>query len=1190
MTTRESFGPPTFDPKVLGLFPGGANRKSELDFVAKERDEIESIFGRQNLIEFASPTSEQLLTACREYRNNICIFHFAGHTDRGKLLLGIDEDGDQLSLGNNFAKYLYGHPNLHLAFLNACATSEITDKVIDAGVNAVVSTNREIDDSAAFIFATSFYKELLSGESILRSFERAQIATLENEKISGNIKLTYRASYRDHVQEGHFPWDLFGSKQNLEWSWAEVVDDPHFGLPPLPSELKTNPIDSPFVGYNRFERKHARVFFGRAELTKSAYSKLNCRSNRVIMCHGEAGAGKSSFIQAGILPRLEDDNSLQVHSVVRQQSERLEKLLESSIGNFDDAHARWLLTLDQVEGAFTEALEKNIPQEVSEFAVKLDQLLKRFPKLFVLICFRREWLAPLKSSLKTAGVELSGGAEIYVGPLTERNIQQSVLLSPKIRAEQAFSVQTKLLQTLTSDLSRQTDAHVGPILQTILVKLWERASLGDQMRVLTFQDYRKIEQSGLSLRDFLNEAIENKSASNAFHEAAKSGLILDILYYHTKDNRFSHERTEAELASVYTHCIDEVRTLIRQLEDGPGNLLARSTNCESETTTRLVHDTLAPFVAEAYFKSISASQKARRILDRRRLEWANGQMGTPLDRRELSIVEKGLPATRALSQDEEFGELPLLLHSREFRKRRQLLNGVLIAAGVAALGAIVGLAGFLRHANENLKSTIGELETTNRKLRNSEFSRRIEFSNAALHEGDLEAGVFWLWKARSIASNDEQKRVLDLHLFAAWEAIGVKVPCWGQFGNCEIKNHQHGLIIASGSANDNNIGLQLVTHSPYTSKNLVEPIVAQQFFHEFRFSNTGNKLITCGYSSAVVWDLSKASRQVGPVMNFQPQNGLSEFRGVNLIPMLSQDENYAAIAIGKYDECNVWNLNGSEEQDTRVKIDFNLRGAAILRDAIVLCGPSKLHVFNLESKTQNCDPIEINDPVFKAEETDNLPDYIMCSSDTSNVVFVGKETIGRLFQFGSKFESRLTPLRTRTSFPIVEAAFSPNGEILVTVESNVNAAFERHWENVEKRFRHVKCYVRAWDAKTGKQRSSRILIKRSAVRAIEFKDNNSIWILGTFGLYDIDLNKRPNEVMSPDQSRRLRNVQAPDLSLALANVFEASGISIPKITPPETKLSQRLLEQRTGLSLDSEIPTALDHKDWLERFGSKSTN
>lgn len=70
---------------------------------------------------------------------------------------------------------------------------------------------------------------------------------------------------------------------------------------------------SPYPGIHAFERSDAAIFFGRDDETREIVAMLECRrvqgGDRIVLVQGPSGGGKSSVVQAGVLPQLERESS-----------------------------------------------------------------------------------------------------------------------------------------------------------------------------------------------------------------------------------------------------------------------------------------------------------------------------------------------------------------------------------------------------------------------------------------------------------------------------------------------------------------------------------------------------------------------------------------------------------------------------------------------------------------------------------------------------------------------------------------------------------------------------------------------------------------------------------------------------------------------------------------------------------------
>ncbi|MER6831989.1 hypothetical protein ABT352_38785 [Streptosporangium sp. NPDC000563] len=82
-------------------------------------------------------------------------------------------------------------------------------------------------------------------------------------------------------------------------TWSDTA-----GVPPLVDVRGT--VDSPYRGLNAFQERDAAYFFGREQVTGRLMARLSrqAAAGDLLMVSGVSGAGKSSVLRAGILPRL----------------------------------------------------------------------------------------------------------------------------------------------------------------------------------------------------------------------------------------------------------------------------------------------------------------------------------------------------------------------------------------------------------------------------------------------------------------------------------------------------------------------------------------------------------------------------------------------------------------------------------------------------------------------------------------------------------------------------------------------------------------------------------------------------------------------------------------------------------------------------------------------------------------------
>ena len=113
---------------------------------------------------------------------------------------------------------------------------------------------------------------------------------------------------------------------------------------------------------------------------------------------------------------------------------------------------------------------------------------------------------------------------------------------------------------------------------------------------------------------------------------------------------------------------------------------------------------MAPLIRQRFDNSDLPGQRARRIIENRRVDWVDGKEGPPLDEQDLEIVERGIPGTRALDQDEErlldASRTIRDLRQRERKMRRKMAIGA--ATAITIIAVIASALGVFAWQQRNL--------------------------------------------------------------------------------------------------------------------------------------------------------------------------------------------------------------------------------------------------------------------------------------------------------------------------------------------------------------------------------------------------------------------------------------------------------------------------------------------------------
>ena len=619
--------------------------------------------GHCELVLRPNATAGEILDVFQDarYRNRVAIFHFGGHADGYRLLLETADGKPAAANAGGLARFLAQQRGLQLVFLNGCSTQGQVDDLLAAGVGAVIATDQAVDDAAATAFAARFYAGLAGGATLAAAFHEAEA---EGELRGGAI-LRHIGAADEEPNAGRAPWDLYirpGAEAVRDWSLPQAVGDPLFGLPDLPP---LDLPDRPFRYLDWYRREDAPIFFGRGRETRDLYDRVTAAGSApIVLFYGQSGVGKSSLLAAGLRPRLEDSHDIRYAR--RDQALGLLGTLAAALGTAPEADltGAWhkveaaadrplLIILDQVEELFTRPKEQR-PDEMAVFLAALVNIFSdpaRRPRGKLILSFRKEWLAEIEKRLTER--RLPRG-EVFLERLGREGITEVVAgpqSTPRLTDHYRLTVAEALPGLIADDLLADRESPVAPMLAILLADMWEAAKARSYDRPAFDENlYHEFRSRGLSLDDFLGrqlQALRGKQPA-----VVDSGLALDLLAYHTTPLGTAEQRTLADLEQTYRHRQDVLPKLLQELRDLYLLVDPSQNQPDQPRAVRLTHDTLAPFVRKRFNESEAPGQRARRILESRAVDWADGKEGASLDETDLTLVQVGESGMRSQKPDE----------------------------------------------------------------------------------------------------------------------------------------------------------------------------------------------------------------------------------------------------------------------------------------------------------------------------------------------------------------------------------------------------------------------------------------------------------------------------------------------------------------------------------------------------------
>lgn len=649
------------------------------------REELEKAKNKNlcEVVERSNIAIEDILNVFQDetYKNRIAIFHYGGHASGYRLLLESLAGGHAPAHREGLAAFLARQEGLKFVFLNGCSTQQHALELTQAGIPAVVGTFRSIDDEVATNLAIRFYKGISNGASLERAWLDAE-DYIKIQKGTANFRALYWEG-KEEIED-RFPWDIFykkGGEKVKGWNLPEAANDPLFGLPEVPGSYRLP--ENPFLFLDRYEREHAKLFFGRSLYIRGLYNRItDPKSPPIILLYGQSGVGKSSLLDAGLMPRIEESHTVlyirrvQKKGLIGSLEESLQREF-SNIGHLTLGE-KWkqvesqtgkplVIILDQVEEVYTHS-NKDLPNEFRDFMEILKKVFENptlYPGGKLILGYRKEYHPEID---KAFGVYELPRAWVFLQPLDRRDIMEVVTgLTQTSELIQCYNlkVDEELPVIIADDLLADKNSPVAPVLQILLTKMWN-SSKKDEVspsREFTVEQYQALKRQGIAMKDFFEQQMEK--LKNWKQEVVDSGLALDILKYHTTKLGTACSRGIEELRHTYGDMSDILEELIKKLK----HFYLLTDAQQGKADTSLAHDTLAPVVIYEYSDSNRPAQRASRILAAKIDDFKKNknQKKIYLDEVDLEIVEEGKKWMRAWDRHEE----QLVAQSRERRAQQE---------------------------------------------------------------------------------------------------------------------------------------------------------------------------------------------------------------------------------------------------------------------------------------------------------------------------------------------------------------------------------------------------------------------------------------------------------------------------------------------------------------------------------------
>ncbi len=274
------------------------------------------------------------------------VLHFIGHGGldavAGGMLALTATDGSVSWVGEQTLARELREQTLAAVMLNVCrsATGDtarafvgLAPKLIQAGIPAVMAMQHDISDAGARRFSVELYRSLAAGERLDEAVLAGRMALSAAEQGMGwewAIPVLFMRAERGLLWEVDPQRVAVVDRMDALIRTAQTAAGIAAGSRAAEDELLARGLGryaerlrqlasrsgdegavQPYRGLLEYRLGDADLFFGRGQASADLLDRL--QRGALTVLHAESGAGKTSLLQAGIMPRLIADGHLPIH-------------------------------------------------------------------------------------------------------------------------------------------------------------------------------------------------------------------------------------------------------------------------------------------------------------------------------------------------------------------------------------------------------------------------------------------------------------------------------------------------------------------------------------------------------------------------------------------------------------------------------------------------------------------------------------------------------------------------------------------------------------------------------------------------------------------------------------------------------------------------------------------------------------
>gem|GEM_PF-637244 len=481
----------------------------------------------------------------------------------------------------------------------------------------------------------------------------------------------------------------------------------------LPKAAQSAPVQIPnykaIKGLRPFTQDDAEVFaqLQRQGNLRACIDSVTSPGFRFGILHGVSGCGKTSFLQAGLLPRLSTMETTHRAIYVRLGGQDPVRAIASALSIALEIPSEWLLN-DTGSAGFRQLLNTALnaaEQPLILFLDQFEQFFVYYPReeqrqpfvqaltawytdphplrISFVIAVRSDLLYQLDELHKALGYALAP-QEVFrlekFTPTETTNVLRAIAQLENLSFDARF-----ITELAGAELADRDDGRISPVDVQILAWMIEQQPQGE-LRAFDRNAFQKFGGVEGLLQRFLERTLEARMLPKQRESALKVLLALTDLARQVRAGVL----TKIELANKLkdTLSADEVTEATQWLARGDVRLVTPQER-EGVVGYELAHERLIPALLRQTQKELTDVERARQLLDRRVNEW----LGNQRDRRYLF----GLRELWLIGRQRPYLDWGAKREQKEkmIRLSRRHVYGT-IAALLLLISTITGFTGWLR--------------------------------------------------------------------------------------------------------------------------------------------------------------------------------------------------------------------------------------------------------------------------------------------------------------------------------------------------------------------------------------------------------------------------------------------------------------------------------------------------------------